>query len=254
MPNFNPSPATRWPKGVSGNQRAWRSKWLRGMLDQKFDSLPFAKRLNLCLRYGDGPLRTAMAARLLEIAFTDQVIVIGRDENSTPIERVSSRESVDAIKTLWSYDMGKPSASPTEVALKFAEHLRSTARDHVEIGRQLIGKQAETWSPEQIRAFWDVCERDPSRFLRMAEDAIGVAEPVPVDVEPSQAAIAAPGEDGSAEQGLSSTVDSQDAWKRDEDQSSPKGCDMASHDPPSLTNRLAVDGAAPTTLDEDDGE
>jgi len=199
MPNFNPSPATRWPKGVSGNQRAWRSKWLRGMLDQKFDSLPFAKRLNLCLRYGDGPLRTAMAARLLEIAFTDQVIVIGRDENSTPIERVSSRESVDAIKTLWSYDMGKPSASPTEVALKFAEHLRSTARDHVEIGRQLIGKQAETWSPEQIRAFWDVCERDPSRFLRMAEDAIGVADPAPVDVEPSQAAIAAPGEAGSSE-------------------------------------------------------
>jgi len=100
-----------------------------------------------------------------------------------------------AMKVLAEQYAGKPpSSSPIEVALKFAEHLRTVARDHVEIGRQLIGKQAETWSPEQIRAFWDVCERDPSRFLRMAEDAIGVAEPVPVDVEPSQQAIAAPGE------------------------------------------------------------
>lgn len=109
MANPNPGGHPRWKPGECGNKGrgAGRTKWLRGLLSSKFDKLPFARKLNLALRYGDENLRHAMAARLLEIAFTDEVFVIGRDQDG-PIERASSRESVDAIKTLFAYDLGKP--------------------------------------------------------------------------------------------------------------------------------------------------
>lgn len=182
--------------------------------------------------------RQMVAEHLLEVATRWQVLVFGRN-----LEVASGRDSVEAAKVLFSYVIGKP-VSPEESQLKYAEHLRQVARDHVEIGRQLIGKQAETWSPEQIKAFWDMCERDPGQFLRAAQETLADASPA-IDVSVEQPAIeAAPDE-------LSSTTDTSETWKPDPDQSSPKGCDMASHDPEPATNRQGVGGAAPSTLDED---
>jgi hypothetical protein len=138
--------------------------------------------------------RQMVAEHLLEVATRWQVLVLGRN-----LEVASARDSVDAAKLLFSYDLCKPPGSEEESMLKIAEHLRTVARDHVEIGRQLLGKQAETWTPEQIRAFWNVCERDTARFIRAAAEQLAEAKAVTVDAQPSQPAIAAPGEAGSAE-------------------------------------------------------
>ena len=131
--------------------------------------------------------RQMVAEHLIEVATRWQVLVLGRN-----LEVASARDSVDAAKLLFAYDLCKPPGSEAESMLRIADHLRAVARDHVELGRQLLGKQAETWTPEQIRAFWDVCERDTARFIRDAEAQL--ADSVTVDIQPEQAAIAAPGE------------------------------------------------------------
>jgi hypothetical protein len=65
---------------------------------------------------GNSSVRDALVDRLIQIAFTDRVIVIGYDrESETPIERVTSAECIKAIEVLQHYDMGKPApATPRD--------------------------------------------------------------------------------------------------------------------------------------------
>jgi hypothetical protein len=129
----------------------------------------------------------------VEVAQSWEVRVVGRGGDGELLKVASGRDSTAAAE----FVLGLIGIKPVDVdknRLALADHLRVVARDHVEIGRQLIGKQAETWTPEQIRQFWDVAERDPGRFLRLAEEVIVGQE----SAQPEQPAIAAPGEDGCA--------------------------------------------------------
>lgn len=174
MSNPSPSPDTRFGACRGNPQGRAPTAWLRRLLNE---------------RDPDGrDQREIIARHLIEVASKWEVRVVGRDSDGELLKVASGRDSVEAAKLLMFYDVGKPAPSEKEWQLSLAEHLRTVARDHVEIGRQLIGKQAETWSPEQIRAFWALCERDPARFLRLAEEQ--VTERIPE--VPAQAALPAP--------------------------------------------------------------
>lgn len=215
MANLNPSPSTRWPKGVSGNQRAWRVKWLHGLLDKSYDSMPFASKLNLCLRYGDVPLREALAARLLEIAFTDRVVVIGRDEDG-PIERVSSYECIDAIKTLMAYDLGKPREMDAP-RVSIPEHVTVEGRPLLDIiadvyrHRLLSGEMTETELHKLTELFLSIDRTKIALLLKLlggkvagkSEEeirALLAGAPLPERQEPTGQENAAPSEAAQAEE------------------------------------------------------
>ena len=86
------------------------TKFLREYLSRPISEIPTSAdfRKVACLK-GNEEVREAFLARLVQIAFTDKVIVIGHDRvNDCPIERVSGAESLNAIKMLQHYDMGKP--------------------------------------------------------------------------------------------------------------------------------------------------
>jgi hypothetical protein len=135
----------------------------------------------------------------VEVAQSWEVKIVGRDGEGETIKVASGRDSTIAAE----FVLGMIGIKPIDMEknrLALAEHLRATARDQIEIGRQLIGKEAEEWSPEQIRAFWDLCERDPARFLRAAEETLVAQESVTMDVQTEQTAIEAPGEDERAQE------------------------------------------------------
>lgn len=183
----NPNPRMEnlrsFPKGVSGNARGpGRIRWLRGLLDKKFDHLPFAKKLNLCLRYGDGNLRMATAMRLLEIAFTDEVFVIGRDENGAPIERASSRESIEAIKTLWSYDLGLPRKQEDRIGIPSGLDPSAPLLDlavAIYRHRMVSGKMGETEFADMVKAILSVDSAKVALVLKlMGKDSTKSAEDI----------------------------------------------------------------------------
>lgn len=161
-PGYNgPDVKTRFPPGHSGPGRT-SSAWIR-------------KRLNSAGRSGDKTEREEILDHLLEVAKAWEVRVIGRDGDGELLKVASARDSVEAAKVLFGYDMGKPGDDPATYLLKLAEHLRSVARDQVEIGRGFLGKRLETMKDEEIAAFWRLCERDPQQFLVAAIAALGAA-------------------------------------------------------------------------------
>lgn len=111
-PNPNGGPpetlfsATRQP---SNNGRT-PTKFLRDILGKPVSEVPSAEEFRQVAKLtGQESVREAFVARLMQIAFTDKVIVVGHDRvNDVPIERVSSAECLKAIAMLQHYDMGKP--------------------------------------------------------------------------------------------------------------------------------------------------
>jgi hypothetical protein len=186
-----PDAASRFRPGRSGNPSGRPSTaWLREELDAATDAHADVKRFADATGKQGVSIRKAMAARLLQIAFTDEAIVIGKDSDGELLKRVSSRESLEAIKILWAYALGKAPSDPEEMLLKLAEHLRSVARDQVEIGRGFLGKRLETMKDEEIAAFWRLCERDPQQFIVAAIGALAQANgeaPTPAQLPPPPA-------------------------------------------------------------------
>ena len=91
----NPSPETRFggpraPVGNAGGRTP--TAWLRDKLAKS-------------LKEGDVSAREAIADHLIEIATSYEVIVKGRED---PIPLASAKDSIEAAKILYAYDMGKP--------------------------------------------------------------------------------------------------------------------------------------------------
>jgi hypothetical protein len=164
-----PDVATRWTPERPGPGRP-PTKWLRAKIDEVDPDTGKSKR-------------DLIAEHLIELATSYTVIHMGRD-----LELASGRDSVEAAKVLFSYVYGKPGDDPATHLLKLAEHLRSVARDQVEIGRGFLGKRQETMSGDELAAFWKLCERDPQQFIAAAIGALAMASG---DVPPPPAQISA---------------------------------------------------------------
>jgi hypothetical protein len=99
--------ATYQPENVGGRTPA---RHLREMLSKPSDQCPTAVEFRrVCKLTGDVSIRQALDERLLQIAFTDRVIVVGYDKQTeSVIERVSSMECIKAIELIKKYDVGLP--------------------------------------------------------------------------------------------------------------------------------------------------
>jgi hypothetical protein len=113
--------------------------------------------------------RQQVAEHLLEIATRWEVRVVGRDSDGELLKVASGNDSVNAAKLLFSYDVGKPQAAEEERALQLAEHLRSVARDQVDVGRTLLGKKLESMTEQEIATFWKLCDFGIARYLQEAQ-------------------------------------------------------------------------------------
>jgi hypothetical protein len=154
MSNSSPSPATRFG-ALRGNPPARASaKWLREMVDMVDPENGKTKR-------------QMIAEHLLELATSYSVIHMGRK-----LELASGRDSVEAAKILFAYCYGKPQESTEDRALQLAEHLRSVARDQVDIGRTLLGKKLEAMTEKEIAEFWRLCDFGVARYLQAAMERV----------------------------------------------------------------------------------
>lgn len=174
MSNPNPSPDTRYGAVRQNPKMRPTAKWLHGVLGANLGTCEFAKRFNAAAREaGAETVRAALALRLLEIAFTDEVVVVGKDSDGELIKRASGRESVDAIKLLYSYDLGKPPASPDERALALATHFRQVAKDAAEIVLAALGSRKEKMEPAEVAAFIAQVGVNTGQYLQQADAVIG---------------------------------------------------------------------------------
>lgn len=69
--------------------------WLRKLLDAAHDKSPEGRSR-----------REAIALHLIEVATSYEVVVKGRGEDAIPL--ASAKDSIEAAKVLYAYDMGKP--------------------------------------------------------------------------------------------------------------------------------------------------
>ena len=90
----NPSPETRFggPRAPESAHGKTPTAWLRAKLAK-------------AVKDGDVSAREAIADHLIEIATSYEVIVKGRED---PILLASAKDSIEAAKVLYAYDMGKP--------------------------------------------------------------------------------------------------------------------------------------------------
>jgi hypothetical protein len=108
MSNPTPSPSTRFGAQRGNIPGRPSIAWLRDELGKGADAHSDVQRFIDSTGRAGMDIRRAMVARLLQIAFTDEAICIGKDSDGELLKRISSRESLEAIKTLWLYDIGKP--------------------------------------------------------------------------------------------------------------------------------------------------
>lgn len=104
-------PPRTWFSPENQPERTGRTptKFLRDKLSQPVSEFPSVEDFKRAARLKDDTsVRDAMVVRLIQIAFTDRVIVAGRGEDSEPVERVSAKESLKAIEMLQHHDMGRP--------------------------------------------------------------------------------------------------------------------------------------------------
>ena len=142
-------------------------------------------------------MREALVDRLLEIAFTDRVIVIGYDrEAKEPIERVSSSECVKAIEMLQRYDLGMPAKSPALDLVVVAEHLRKVAQDSMDLAMAILGSRKDSMKPEDVRDFLKSCATKADGFLAAAQSIVAAKEAEQADGPPAIAPAPAQGQKG----------------------------------------------------------
>ena len=148
------------------------------------------------------------------------------DGDKPRIEKVLEAAYVEALagsevaqKTLIERRFGRPGPAEGEAALMIAEHCRKVERDRVDLALRLLGPRAYTMQPAELVKFFHECAENVRGFLAQAEEA--------------------------QSSDLSSVRwDGQNA-ETGQVQSSPKGCDTASHDPEALTCPDCPSDAAP---------
>lgn len=137
MANSNPSPGTRFGSGQQINQHPGGrtpAKWLRGLLDAANDKTE-----------GGESNREAIARHLIEIATSYAVKIKGRGDNA--IEFADAKDSIEAARILWAYDMGKPVE-----ALELSSPDGSLAGPKVFAYLPLNGRGPRADEPQEVQA------------------------------------------------------------------------------------------------------
>ena len=108
------------------------SRWIRNKLGKAF-------------RDSDKSAREAIADHLIEVATSWEVVVVGRDSDGSLLKVASARDSVEAAKVLFAYDMGLPKKGAPVAAPAGTDLTRSTYDIALETYRQrlLSGEMSE---------------------------------------------------------------------------------------------------------------
>lgn len=150
MANPNPSPATRFRPGLSGNPNGKRSlAWLHARLDRP------------------GPDGKNERERILEhlIEVATKWTIIHRGEE---IPVASGRDAVEAAKIIYAYAEGKAPESQDVRSLALAEHMRKVAHDAAELALKILGSRVYSMSPTELAAFFRECSGDTQGFIKAA--------------------------------------------------------------------------------------
>ena len=164
MSNPAPNVATRYSPGHKRHPLAGRPsvRFIRDILRERDEA--------------GKPWREQIVRHLIEVATRWNVIVLGRE-----MEVASARDSVEAAKLLFGYDVGKPAASTDEQQLSLAEHFRQISRDQFEVLVKMLGDRLKTMEPSELARFLRECDRDPRRYIQAAEEELAArAEGFPV--------------------------------------------------------------------------
>lgn len=149
------------------------------------------------------------------------------DGDKPRIEKVLEAAYVEALagsevaqKTLIERRFGRPGPAEEEAALVIAEHCRKVERDRVDLALRLLGPRAYTMSSAELVKFFQECAENVRGFLAQAEERMQAS-------------------------GLSSAIQDGRNAETGLDQSSPKDCVTANHDPSALTCPGHPGSAAP---------
>jgi hypothetical protein len=153
--------------GHSGNPGGRTpAKWLREFLNAASDKSE-----------GGKTRRQEIVEHLYEVATSWEIKQFGED-----IKVASGRDSVEAAKILYAYDMGQPSKMD---ALGLAEHFRKVELDKVNLALAILGPRILAMAPEKVAEFFRVCSNNPLGFVQAAEQFLRGEEqpPEPAQVE-----------------------------------------------------------------------
>ena len=133
------------------------------------------KRLSEVSKNGDKTAREAIADHLIEVATSWEVRVIGRDSDGELLKVASARDSVEAAKVLFAYDMGLPKKG-TPVALPSnADATQSTYDLALEVyrARLLNGEMSEDELLAVTKIFADAEKAEAEMIARILGDKKG---------------------------------------------------------------------------------
>ena len=175
MSNPNPSPATRFRPGRSGNYSGKRSlAWLHA-------------RLNRVGEDGKDE-RERILEHLIQVA--TQWTIVHRGEE---IPVASGRDSVEAAKVIYAYAEGKAPESQDVRSLALAEHMRKVAHDAADLALKILGSRVYSMTPVELAAFFRECSGDTQGFIKAASAELGAQEgvvaEVPVETPPAQSEV-----------------------------------------------------------------
>ena len=170
MGNPNPSIATRFKPGVSGNPSGKRSlAWMKNRLDQ--------------IGKDGNDERARILEHLIEVATRWEVRVIGKDSEGELLRVASARDSVEAAKLIYAYAEGKPPESEDVRSLALAEHMRKVAHDAAELALKVLGSRVYSMTPKELAAFFRECTGDSESYLKIAKDEIEAREESALAIE-----------------------------------------------------------------------
>lgn len=250
MSNPNPSPATRFPAGTSGNRSGRPSSaWIRRFLAKKD---------------GDRQRRLAVLAHLYEVATKWEVLVVGHGDE--PLEVASARDSVEAAKLILAYDLGTPRKQEDRIELPEGLDPQAPLLDlaaAIYRHRMLSGRMGESEFADMVKAILSVDDTKIRLILKiLGPNAAGKSEdeiralltgvPAPAAREPAPPANVEPAKTGEAEGARESkstdrTISPGEDGKAP-DGPSPKDRDMADHGSGCENGSIfaGADGAAET--------
>jgi len=128
----------------------------------------------------------------VEAAQAWEVRVVGRDGDGELLKVASARDSTIAAE----FVLGLIGIKPVDVEknrLALAEHIRSVARDQIEVIKTMLGARLATMTPEEIGIVISMSEQgDSLRFIRAAQQTLAQASQVEGETEPAEELAALP--------------------------------------------------------------
>jgi len=134
--------------------------------------------------------RERIFRHLIEVATAWTIIHAGKD-----YDVASGRDSVEAAKLIFGYDLGKHPPSAAEFRLALATHFRQVAKDAAEIVLAALGSRKEKMEPADIAEFIGKVGVNTVQYLQQADAVIG-GHAVHADDGPRSLTDVAPALDG----------------------------------------------------------